>query len=578
MQNSTVMAFAKKTVSELQKYLKDRGVSTAHYNKVSLVGLCQEAFILNIDIDPDGLLEDRQHIISSKLTLPDGYTILPNPALLEKTNDITPLPTVTIIDIYNYLMQSQFNTHENLKDHRKMEGYTMAMDNHVEVLSACKLASHDNYFVLAGQVKPRTRDVDPVTKLKYYDTWIILMSTANRSTVIYSAHCVCKGGIDGYCRHVVAVLFQLIQYVDDHSKKSVTSGPCLWVRRAKRSHEPVMATKIKTKITNGEFLSNEQSDSDDEYFNPLPEGQPLPDPAKLVEMTKETLPDACMLDAYEIRPERPKNDYSPPNVMTPIEKLTIFFHCHDCTPSKICDSDCFEELLVDMYYNDDEVTLIESGTRDQHLNPHWHAFRKGLLTASNFKTIIHTTNMTKCALSLLHGSSIDEDDLPWNIEYGRTHESKARDLFLKAHKFKHRKCSMKVPGLCVNPNMAILGASPDGILTCDQCNEPQTLLEIKCLGSKRNYTPKIGLVQLGICTKDADGNLKMSESHKYYYQIQGQMGVTNIKKCWFVAYTNKGICSMLVDFNFDRWLQMLQKLYNFYQYGYMPVIKGPFTC
>ncbi len=236
-----------------------------------------------------------------------------------------------------------------------------------------------------------------------------------------------------------------------------------------------------------------------------------------------------------------------------------------------------DELLTVMFYDDDEIGKIEISTRDQHLNPWWHQFRKGLLTASRFKTILHTTNMTKCAISLLKGSTINENDLPWNIEYGRIHEDKARDLFVKAHKYTHKKCSVQVPGLCLNSKMSILGASPDGVFTCDQCPTKKRLIEIKCLGSKRSYTPKAALILLGICSKTTDGNLKMNTTHDYYYQIQGQMGITDIRECWFIAYTNKGIFPLLIEFDFDLWLQMMKKLYDFYHYGYMPVIKGPFT-
>ncbi len=565
------MNFQGKKVSDLQQYLKDRGV-TANFNKASLVEMCEEAYRLNIEIDPDGLLEDRQHIINSKLTKESGE-LLPNPGSLMKDDNLSQLPTVTIIEIYNYLIQSQFNSHENLRDHKKMEGYTMKMDGHVHHLSACTIGGHPGYFVLDGKVKPRTRDVDPVTKLKLYDSWIILTSISNRSTSIYSAFCVCKGGIDGYCRHIVAVLFEFMEYVDDYSKTSVTSGPCLWVRKSTHVQESTLATKIKTNITN----IGCDTDSDDDWYDPFPKGVPLPDPAKLLELTKEALPNACMLDAFEVRPKEPVKEYLQPNVMAPMEKLIIFFNCHECTPSSICDSNCFEELLVDMSYNENEIEQIEAATRDQHLNPWWHEYRKGLLTASNFRTLIHTKNKTKCALNMLKGTTMDEDDLPWHIEYGRDYEAKARDLFIKTHKYEHKKCSVRVPGLCTNANMSILGASPDGILTCNDCDVKQRLIEIKCLSSKRNYTPVTALILLDICSKTSDGNLKMNEDHKYYYQIQGQMGVTGITQCWFVAYTNKGIHPLLIDFDFDLWLRMIQKLYDFYRYGYMHVIKGPFA-
>ncbi len=339
------MNFSGKKVSELQQFLKDRGVS-ANFKKASLIELCQEAYNLNIEVDPDGLLEDRQEILSTKLIKNDG-THLPNPGSLKKNTDLSPLPTITIIDLYNYLMQSQFNSHENLRDHRKLEGYTMAMDNHVEDLVGCQIEGHNDYYVMAAKIKPRTREKDPVTNLKFYNAWIVLTSSPNRSTPIYSALCICKGGIDGYCRHVQAIVFTFMQLMDDYLKKcenSVTSGPCQWVKKSKDTQEPVLATKIKTNITNMENDDMDiasASESEDDWYDPFPKGSILPDPEKLMELTKENLPNACLLDAFEIRPQRPSKQYSPPCFMTPMEKFIIFLNCHECTPSNICDSNCF---------------------------------------------------------------------------------------------------------------------------------------------------------------------------------------------------------------------------------------------
>ena len=73
--------FERKSVKELQNYLKDRGVTCSDLRKAELVEICEAAGRLGIDVDPDGLLEDREDILRLGIDVdPDG--------LLEDREDI----------------------------------------------------------------------------------------------------------------------------------------------------------------------------------------------------------------------------------------------------------------------------------------------------------------------------------------------------------------------------------------------------------------------------------------------------------------------------------------------------------
>ena len=52
----------RKSAKELQKYLKERGVTFSDLRKAELVEICEAADRLGIDVDPDGLLEDGGYI------------------------------------------------------------------------------------------------------------------------------------------------------------------------------------------------------------------------------------------------------------------------------------------------------------------------------------------------------------------------------------------------------------------------------------------------------------------------------------------------------------------------------------
>ena len=92
-----------KSVRELQLHLKDRGVTYANELKASLVQLCSDAESMGLEIDPDGLHEDRAEILTKKLQIDD--ILLQCPTLLTNyTDNIAIIPLLSICDLYSYLM------------------------------------------------------------------------------------------------------------------------------------------------------------------------------------------------------------------------------------------------------------------------------------------------------------------------------------------------------------------------------------------------------------------------------------------------------------------------------------------
>ena len=92
--------FNRQSVKELQEYLKSRGVVSSGLRKADLTELCCLAKDIGIEVDPDGLLEDRDDIIQDKLTTESG--VLENPFTLKKvTNNLNLLPWFGIFNIFN---------------------------------------------------------------------------------------------------------------------------------------------------------------------------------------------------------------------------------------------------------------------------------------------------------------------------------------------------------------------------------------------------------------------------------------------------------------------------------------------
>ena len=141
--------FSTKSVKDLQKYLKDRGVVFTGYYKACLVELCHSTVLIGLQIDPDGLVEDREELVSSKLIHVLGQSLL---TLLDYYfNNISIIPQVNIFDIYNYLVTFRDYDHAIFRDYMKMEGYSMANDGYVLEMKF----AHSGVYAVLGKVKPR---------------------------------------------------------------------------------------------------------------------------------------------------------------------------------------------------------------------------------------------------------------------------------------------------------------------------------------------------------------------------------------------------------------------------------------
>ena len=112
--------FENKNVSELQKFLKDRGVINSDQRKNELVELCNAANEKGIEVDPDGLLVNREEVIKKKTC--NSRTVLQNPELCNGFPDLYTLPFISLNDLFMYLRPFfPVGKEQELKDWDKME-------------------------------------------------------------------------------------------------------------------------------------------------------------------------------------------------------------------------------------------------------------------------------------------------------------------------------------------------------------------------------------------------------------------------------------------------------------------------
>ena len=95
--------FHSKSLCEFQNFLKLRGIIFSNTKKADLIELCDIATSLIIKVDPDGLVEDCSDIFKQKLTTDNSNNSV-SPQLIGGSYDISPASSVSIFDIYNYLV------------------------------------------------------------------------------------------------------------------------------------------------------------------------------------------------------------------------------------------------------------------------------------------------------------------------------------------------------------------------------------------------------------------------------------------------------------------------------------------
>ena len=182
------------------------------------------------------------------------------------------------------------------------------------------------------------------------------------------------------------------------------------------------------------------------------------------------------------------------------------------------------------------------------------------LTSSKFYDICHSKiDKTVKANNIYDENFKDLSNIP-AIKYGIEHEGMVKNVISK----KYKNYIFRNTGIVVNPFFPYLGASPDGLLH----NPSDTfIVEIKCVFNPQNLD-LISLVQSRqqFCLTYNDEKFSLRINHPYMYQIQGQLALTNLKKCLFVLLyrSNYPVYTEEICFNPVMWNTMKKKLKDFF--------------
>lgn len=189
---------------------------------------------------------------------------------------------------------------------------------------------------------------------------------------------------------------------------------------------------------------------------------------------------------------------------------------------------------------DDEVQYLEESTKLQSQCLLWFKYRIGRITASKFAAVQKARSPPPMSLikQIMGETSFDSSKVP-ALNWGITNEPNAcKDYIEKANR-EHEGFSFQPAGLFINKIMPHLGASPDGLVSCRCCGDG--LIEIKCPFKHRYKNPVIVTDKQFCLQPSSSGEMRLSQKHNYYTQIQGQLAICNKDYSDFICWTPHGM-------------------------------------
>jgi hypothetical protein len=228
-----------------------------------------------------------------------------------------------------------------------------------------------------------------------------------------------------------------------------------------------------------------------------------------------------------------------------------------------------EETFSSVVVTEEEAVNCEIATREQANCKQWFHFRIGRITASRAKRVCRT------AIENPSKSLIKDICYPLSrkfsskaTEWGCEHEKEARSQYMNEMAENHVNFHVRDVGFVISTEHPYLGASPDGIASCDCCGE--FLIEIKCPYCKRDCDVNDSLE----CLHTVNNNLELIRTHQYYYQVQCQLLVTGKTFCDFIVWTNKDMFVERIAKNESICIEIGMKSEQFFKVAVLPELMG----
>uniref|UniRef100_G3MTW2 YqaJ viral recombinase domain-containing protein n=1 Tax=Amblyomma maculatum TaxID=34609 RepID=G3MTW2_AMBMU len=118
--------------------------------------------------------------------------------------------------------------------------------------------------------------------------------------------------------------------------------------------------------------------------------------------------------------------------------------------------------------------------------------------------------------------------------YGLQNEEVAVQQYTQIMQLYDKVVTISNTGLHIHGEYSFIAASPDRLVTDGGI---AGLLEVKCPSSKAGQKVLDACSDKAFCAEVINGEVCLKRTHAYFYQIQGQLGVTRKAWCDFVLWT-----------------------------------------
>ncbi|XP_065067596.1 uncharacterized protein LOC135693138 [Rhopilema esculentum] len=388
---------------------------------------------------------------------------------------------------------------------------------------------------------------------------------------VVHAKCDCKAGQGGCCKHVAALLYTLLDFINIDIKEIPSDITCTKV--GQKWHIPSGARNLSSKAFKFRDLVFEKAEETKKRKRPLVTGS-RDTYCATPQFALETSPDELegLVERLRLAGKAPmfceaieSNNYQPCSLFQTsstraLEKFSgsIFneqtelhyihrLFCevpHDNDVSELqLKEEIIQNIISKVGISVEKSIEICTKTIQQSEEPAWYLERAKRITASIFgKVLNRRPNNYPSSLikAVLDKNKYCLESMPAPLRWGINNENTA----IAKYSEHNPELEVKKCGFIISPKWPWLGGTPDGIIFDNDC--PVGGLEVKCPFSKRDMTlEEASLKDRTFFLKLTDAGLKLKEKHAYYYQCQGLVNLLGLEWIDFVVFTLK-------DFHCER--------------------------
>jgi len=239
--------------------------------------------------------------------------------------------------------------------------------------------------------------------------------------------------------------------------------------------------------------------------------------------------------------------------LSTMQKLLQHDHSYSCSADDASDKsngsafemsmDMRKDLVLRLYkhhvcLSPEACMQVEASTQAQSESDKWNIERKLRITASVMKEVCHRKPSTSCD-AFIQKKLVSRPINTPAIRYGQQNETIAVRSYVNHQNKRGINIQVNSCGLYIDPSVPWLAASPDAIvLDPTQQQQNKGCLEVKCPFSCEKVLFEAACKSIsGFCLVLNNGEMSLSRTHAYYYQVQTQMHVTRLPWCDFVVWS-----------------------------------------